>query len=235
MNFDFNLREMGDRNILLLGGLGILLVVVLAYLFLIGPLLDRLGESAEERDAKEAQLAQLRAEVQDLERVRQNAGPLGQQLLDLNRRIPGEPEIPTLLVQIEEIAGGAGVTQLLSEPGTPGPPEGGGPYSVVPITMTFEGTYEDLQDFLLRLNNLARLVTVNSISYEPVEPEEGEEEADLSELGVEQLLRVEIEAETYFQPEGGDGGAAPISPVPPETETGADTETTTTEEDTVAQ
>ncbi len=227
MNFSF--REMDNRSILLLGGAGILVVAVLAYLFLIGPLLGRLSDRAEEREAKEAQLAQLQAEVEDLERVQQNAGQLERQLLDLNRRIPAEPEIPTLLVQIEEIAGASGVTQLLAEPGTPGPPAGGGSYSIVPITMTFEGTYEDLQDFLLRSDELARLVTVNNVSYEPIEPEEGEE--DLSELGVERLLRVEIEAEVYFQPEdGGAGGTAPISPAPADTATETTTETTTTEE-----
>ncbi len=223
VNLDF--REMGSRNVLLLGGLGILLLAVLAYLLVIGPLLSRLGAGAEDRDAKEAQLAQLQAEVQDLERVQRNAGPLGRQLLELNRRIPEQPEMPTLLVQIEEISEASGVAQVLIEPGTPGPPEGGGPYSAVPITMTFEGTYEDLQDFLLRANDLARLMTVGSVSYEPVDPEEGEE--DLSELGVERLLRVEIEAEVYFQPQGPTGGDAPISPAPADTET----EATTTEEE----
>ncbi len=221
---NFNFREMDNRSILLLGGAGIFVVAVLAYLFLIGPLLERLSDRAEEREAKVAQLAQLQAEVEDLERVQENAGQLERQLLDLNRRIPAEPEIPTLLVQIEEIAGASGVTQLLAEPGTPGPPAGGGPYSIVPITMTFEGTYEDLQDFLLRSDELARLVAVNNVSYEPIEPEEGEE--DLSELGVERLLRVEIEAEVYFQPEeGGTGGSTPISPAPADT----GTETTTEE------
>jgi type IV pilus assembly protein PilO len=232
MNLGFNFREMDNRSILLLGGLAIFVVAVLAYLLLVGPLLTRLGASAEERDAKEAQLAQLRSDVQDLERVQQNAGPLGQQLLDLNRRIPEQPEIPTFLVQIEEIAEAAGVTQLLAEPGTPGPPPGGGPYSIVPVTMTFEGTYENLQDFLQRSNDLARLVTVNNVSYEPIEPEEGEE--DLSELGVERLLRVEIEAEVYFQPEGGDGGAAPISPAPADTDTDEES-TTVTETTTVTE
>lgn len=234
MNLGFNFRDMDRRTILLLGGLAILLVAVLAYLLVLGPLLSRLGASTEERDAKEAQLAQLQAQVADLERVQQNAGPLGQQLLDLNRRIPSQPEIPTLLVQVEEIAEAAGVEQLLAEPGTPGPPPGGGPYSIVPITMTFEGTYENLQDFLQRSNDLARLVTVNGVSYEPVDPQEGEE--DLSELGVERLLRVEIEAEVYFQPEdGATGGAAPVSPAPAdpqteESETTTVTETTTIEE-----
>jgi hypothetical protein len=39
--------------------------------------------------------------------------------------------------------------------------------------MSFEGTYEQLQDFLLRVRNLARLVTVNEVNYKPVEEQGG--------------------------------------------------------------
>jgi type IV pilus assembly protein PilO len=123
------------------------------------------------------------------------------------------------VVQIEEIAKAAGVTQLAIEPGTPGPPPGGGDFSVVPITMSFEGTYEQLQDFLLRTRNLARLVTVNGVNYEEVEGTTG---ATVQE-GIEKPLQVEIEAEVYFQPEGVPAGAAPAAPVPPETTTGETT------------
>lgn len=185
----------GERRTLLIGALGILAALVLSYLFLISPLLDRLQSSAEERDQKEARLAQLREEVRRLEDVRRNAPELERQLLELSKRIPEQPEIPTFIVQVEEVARASGVTQLSIEPGTPGAPETGGPYSVVPVTMTFEGTYEEMQDFLLRLQNLVRLVAVNEVSYEPAEEAGGA-------AGIERLLRVEVRAEIYFQPEG---------------------------------
>ncbi len=35
----------------------------------------------------------------------------------------------------------------------------------MPITMTFEGTYEEMQDFTRRTHNLARLVTINDVTY----------------------------------------------------------------------
>ncbi|BBL78921.1 hypothetical protein RxyAA322_07750 [Rubrobacter xylanophilus] len=183
----------GERRTLLIGALGILAAVVLSYLFLLSPLLDRLQSGVQEREQKEAQLARLREEVRRLEDVRRNAPELERQLLELSRRIPERPEIPTFIVQVEEVARASGVTQLSVEPGTPGAPETGGPYSVVPVTMTFEGTYEEMQDFLLRMQNLVRLVTVNEVSYEPAEG---------AAAGIERLLRVEVRAEIYFQPEG---------------------------------
>lgn len=214
MNLNLN-----DRTLLLLSVLAVVVVALIAYFLVVGPLLNRVGDRAEERDAKQAQLDQVSAQVRDLERVQQNAGNLGQRLLELNKRVPEEPEIPTLLVQMQEIATLSNVTQIRIEPGTPGPPPAGGTYSIVPLTMSFQGTYEDLRDFLLRSNDLARLVTVNGVSYEPVDPAVGEE--DLSEVGVEQVLNVEIEAEVYFQPQGTTSdGSTPLpedSNISPET------------------
>jgi type IV pilus assembly protein PilO len=201
-----------DRNILLLGLLIIVLLIAGYYFLILGPLLGRLGERAQERSDKEAQLANLQQQVGELEAVRRNAPDIEEQLLELNKRIPAQPEIPTLVVQVEEIAQAAGVTQLSIQPGSPGPPPGGGDFTVLPITMTFQGTYEELQDFLLRTRNLARLMTVNSVDYQEVE-------GTTVAQGTEQELQVQIEAEVYFQPQGVPSGQAPASPAPPATTT----------------
>jgi type IV pilus assembly protein PilO len=221
-----------DRNILLLGALGIVLVVVAFYFFLLSPLLGRLDEQAQAREDKQAQLAQLQQEVNELEEVRRNSPEIERQLLELSKRIPAQPEIPTLVVQIQEIANASGVTQLSIEPGTPAPPPGGGDYSVVPITMTFKGTYDQMQDFLLRTRNLARLVTVNDVSYCRVPPLDAEHSCsvEVPELpegetttvnpSVEALLVVQVNAEVYFQPTGATSGEATTLAQPGEVTTG---------------
>jgi type IV pilus assembly protein PilO len=203
-----------DRNMLILGALGIVLIVVAFYFLLLSPLLGRLDEQAQAREDKQAQLAQLQQEVNELEEVRRNSPEIERQLLELNKRIPAQPEIPTLVVQIEEIADAAGVTQVSIQPGTPKPPPGGGDFSVQPITMSFEGTYDQLQDFLLRTRNLARLVTVNQVTYEEAT------EATTAEPTIEQMLQVEIEAEVYFQPTGVTSGESTTLAQPAEVTTG---------------
>jgi type IV pilus assembly protein PilO len=218
-----------DRNILLLGLLVILLLVVAYYLLFLRPLLNTLDERAQERDDKQAQLASLQQEVAGLEAVRRNAPETERQLLELSKRIPTQPEIPSLVVQIEEIAGASGVTQLSIIPGDVEPPPGGGDFSVVPVTMSFQGTYEQMQDFLLRTRNLARLITVRSVTYcrpggaggEAVEcPTEAVGTGETTTIDqIEQVLQVEIEAEVYFQPTDVPAGTPPTAPAPPETTT----------------
>ncbi len=202
--------EPRDRNMLIAGILIILLLVLGYYFLLFSPLRDEFGQRSEEQASKEQQLQQLQQQVSELERIARNAPEIERQLLELSKRIPTQTEIPTFVVQIEEVAREAGVTQVSIEPGAPEPPPQGGDFSRVPITMSFEGTYEQLQDFVGRVLNLVRLVTINEINYE-VLVEEGE---TVPEPGVERLLQVEITAEVYFQAGDVPSGQEPVASDP---------------------
>lgn len=202
-----------DRNTLIFGILIILLVVVGFYFLLLSPLRSEFAARTEERESKEVQLQQLQQEVADLEAIAENSPDIERQLLELSKRVPTQPEVPSFVVQVEEISQAAGVTQLSIQPGESGPPEGGGDFSSIPITMTFEGTYEQLQDFMVRIQNLVRLVGVSEVSYENAE-QEGE--GTTLDSGIERLLQVEIVAEIYFQPSGVPSGQEPAAPAPEE-------------------
>jgi len=157
--------DRNDRNILILGIL-ILVVLAIAYYFLLfSPLRQEYLDRFAQRSQKEQQKQQLEQTAAQLENIRRNADDIERQILELSKRIPEQAEIPTLLVQIEEVAEAADVTQFSIEPGAPEAPPGGGDFSRIPITMTFLGRYEQMQDFLLRVRNLARLVTVNEVTY----------------------------------------------------------------------
>ena len=223
-----------DRNILILGILGIVIVVIGFYFFLLSPLLQNLNDQAEARDNKQAQLEEVQQQVNELEEVRRNSPEIERQLLELSKRIPTQPQIPTFVVQIEEIADASGVTQLVVEPGDAAAPAGGGDYQTIPVTMQFNGTYDEMQDFLLRTRNLARLVTVTDLSYcrepEPIDeehscpvtPPEQPQESTTADLSVEAPLLVEIQADVYFQPEGVPSGVETTAPTPQETTTPAE-------------
>ncbi|MDQ3285546.1 MAG: type 4a pilus biogenesis protein PilO [Actinomycetota bacterium] len=205
--------DRNDRNILILGVL-ILVALAIAYYFLLfSPLRQDYLAKYDERTRRESQKQQLEQTAAQLENIRRNADDIERQILELSKRIPEQAEIPTLVVQTEEVARAADVTQLRIEPGDPQAPPGGDDFSRIPITMSFEGTYEQLQDFLLRVRNLARLVTINAVNYEPAEERAGGETT--VSRNVEDLLMVELEAEVYVQPAAGGIPAAGASPPPP--------------------
>jgi type IV pilus assembly protein PilO len=192
--------DRNDRNILILGALILVLLAVAYYFLLFSPLRQEYLARYDERARKEAQEAQLERTIAELENVRRDAPNIERQILEYSKRLPTEDEIPTLVVQIEEIAEEADVTQLSIEPGSQEAPPGGGDFSRIPITMSFEGTYEELQDFLLRVRNLTRLVTVNEVTYEEAARGGGTTAVN---RGIEDLLMVELVAETYVQPAAG--------------------------------
>jgi type IV pilus assembly protein PilO len=202
-----------DRNVILIGGLIVVLLLVAFYVLFLGPLLQDLDEQAQIRDERRATLAELEAQVAELEEVRRNSPELQRQLLELNKRIPTQPEVETFIVQVEEVAEEAGVTQTEITRGDPQPPAGGGDFTVQPVTMTFEGTYEELQAFVTGIDDLVRLVAVNEVTYEIAE------EGTTAAPEIEQNLAVEINADIYYQPTGVPDGTAPVAPVPPETTT----------------
>ena len=206
-----------DRNTLVLGVLIILAVLVGFYFLLLGPLRGEFAGLVEERQGKEAELQKLQQQVTKLEAIADNSPDIERQLLELSKRIPTQPEVPSFVVQVAEISKAAGVTQLSVQPGEAAPPESGGDFSSIPITMTFEGTYEQLQDFMVRLQNLARLVAVIDVSYDSAEQEGGG--TTTLDSGIERPLRVEIVAEIFFQPGDVSSGQAPVAPAPAEVTT----------------
>ena len=143
--------------------------------------------------------------------------------------MPTQAVVACLVVQVQEVATASGVTQRSIVPAGVEPPPGGGDFSVVPVTMSFQGTYEQMQDFLLRTRNLARLITVRSVTYCRLGAGGGEGvecPTDTAVTGettaieeIEQVLQVELEAEVYFQPTDVPAGTPPTAPEPPETTT----------------
>ena len=232
---------MTNRNLLILGALGIVLLIIIYYFLLLSPLLQNLNEQAQARDDKQEQLERVQQQVNELEEVRQQSPDIERQLLELSKRIPAQPQIPTFVVQVQEIAGASGATQLTVDPEPSTSPEGGGDYREVPVTMQFNATYDEMQDFLLRTRNLARLVTVTNVTYCRPEAETGETEnaptcpslptGDAGETttldpSAETVLDVEIQADIYYQPTDATSGQVPPTVVP-ETTTPEQPEETT--------
>ena len=108
--------DRSDRNILILGLLVLLLLAVGYYFLLFSPLRQQYLDAYDQRTQKEQQRAQLEQSVAELENVRRNAPQIERNILEYSKRLPEQDEIPTHLVQIEQIAEGAVATQPVITP-----------------------------------------------------------------------------------------------------------------------
>jgi Tfp pilus assembly protein PilO len=94
-------------------------------------------------------------------------------LFRLTKAMPDRDDMPGVLIELNSIAVSSGVRFLSIQPADA---VNHGTYYSVPVTVTFEGNYYDLTDFLFRLRNLVsvrdgeleasgRLYTLDSMSF----------------------------------------------------------------------
>jgi len=123
----------------------------------------------KDRAAVETELATARQEEQDL---RHNMAELRKlaadtktkeaELAGLGRLVPATPDVAGAIVALDDTAKAAQVGMASFVPAPPAATAGGGP-ATIGVSMTISGTFDQLYDYLHRLETLDRLVVVDSL------------------------------------------------------------------------
>jgi type IV pilus assembly protein PilO len=152
---------------MLLSGLALLVVVALAWFMLISPLRADIAETDSAISAEQVRLAAAQAKLAQAEVTRAEGKKNQALLLELAKMVPDSNQVPSLLVQIQDLADQSGIEFISVTPGEPKESEG---FKIIPLTLTFGGTYFDLSDFAYRAEQLVagpgRLLTVKSIQLQ---------------------------------------------------------------------
>jgi Tfp pilus assembly protein PilO len=126
-------------------------VVVVAWFFLlynplrkdIGTLDAQIAEAAQQITTAQADLARLQG-------YEKTAPQTQADLLRLNKMLPSQAGIPSIIIEIQRTAEESGLDFASIEPGVVAP---GQPFSLQTINLSFTGQYFDLEDFLFRLES----------------------------------------------------------------------------------
>ncbi|MHB8840313.1 MAG: type IV pilus inner membrane component PilO [Candidatus Aquicultor sp.] len=137
------------------------LMVALFYVFAWSPQTARLAELDQQRAAEETKLDAAKSTLTMLVQVRKTASESEFELVKVRTKMPSEPQLPTLIVSLQNIADDAGVA-LLSI--TPGEPASQGAYGEIAISTSVSGSYVSIIDFLKRLEKASRELRVNTIN-----------------------------------------------------------------------
>jgi type IV pilus assembly protein PilO len=111
---------------------------------------------------KQARSAELDEQIADLETKLVLAEPRSKaatpkvrinvaDVFRLAKAMPDNDDMPGIILELNSVAISAGVQFIAIQPGVAVPK---GSYDAIPITLTFEGNYYDLTDFLYRMRNL---------------------------------------------------------------------------------
>lgn len=149
--------------------IALVIVALVGWFMLISP---KQARSADLDD----QIADLETKLAVVERPAPAAPKIEIDVADvfrLAKAMPDRNDLPGQILELNSIALSTGVRFLAIQPGTA---TSRGAYYALPVTLTFEGNYYDLTDFLFRLRNLVsvrdgvldasgRLYTLDAIDF----------------------------------------------------------------------
>jgi len=218
------------RNQLLIGGAAVLVIVLLWYFLLYKPLGDDLTSAQAQTSAEQKKTDGLEADLARLQSQAKNASKQQALLRKLDAAVPEQPDLAEFIIQANEIADQSGISFLSIAP-TP-PAAGTGGASVIGLTISIQGSFFQLQDYLRLLEKLERLVIVDSVTIAASSGDSGTTGtgtgASTSSSGDGTTLGVTLVARMFTRaaPTGGTAGATAPDGTTTTTVPGATTTTT---------
>jgi len=235
--------KLSSSNVAVLAILGVVVLAIAFWMLALSPKREEAAKLSKQVEQVESSLSQHQAEIAAGEEARKHFADEYRRLVVLGKAVPGDDDTASLLVQVNHIAADAGVrfsNLALSAAGgeeveaTAPESTGGAPISpteaaaatmplgasigpaglaAMPYTLTFDGSFFGVADFIKGLDSLVatqreevavdgRLLTVNGFALE---------EAPNAKFPI---LQATFSVTTYLTPpgEGVTGGASPESP-----------------------
>ena len=155
-------------------GVAVLILAGVAYMVMVRPKraeAGRLDEQIAEMQMK-VSAAQLASRPQQASTIKVA------DVFEVSKAMPDTDDMPGIILDLNAVAEATGIKFVSIQPSAPTPKTG---YSAIGITLTFEGNYFDLTDFLFRLRNLVtvrdgRLSSSGRLfTLDPLSMKEGEE------------------------------------------------------------
>jgi type IV pilus assembly protein PilO len=160
----------------------VIFAVLIALGFAILGLRPKMGKIAELRtqqqeERKKKQDAE--ATLERLQEAKKEAAETESKLIETKKRLPEDPQLASLLVEIQDTANQAGIDFVSIKPGDMAAQTN---LTSIPLQIHVQGSFFDLVDFLYRLKDLKREIRTDNVTI----------------LGTDwPELSVDLEASTY--------------------------------------
>jgi Tfp pilus assembly protein PilO len=142
-------------------------ITVLFFVFLLGPKLGQISEVRDEVQSAEDLAATLRLQIQRLEDVRKDAPRTRARLARVNDLLPSDPQLPTFIRLLQDAALREGADLVSIAPQEPAPLPDANGVQVIGVNVVVNALFHPLENFLARVENLRRIVEVQSLAITP--------------------------------------------------------------------
>lgn len=146
---------MKKRDIIILGVLGVVVLMVAWYFLIISPKksdADIVGNELQQQQKKyDEDYAKVKRGTEERSAGQQASG----ELLKLNKLVPVDSQLPSMIVDLQHSANEAGIYFMKIEPGVAIAGSDGS--TIIPMELKFQGRFLEVNDFLYRVENYARM------------------------------------------------------------------------------
>lgn len=140
----------------------VVMIITASFFFLLyKPKIQQLSQMMEKQTKEEQQIKNARLTLMRLRSAKKQSNEIEQRLTRIRQVLPEESDIPSIVLQIQDIANQAGIEFVSIKPGGVIPNNG---YAEVPLEITIDGYFYDLVDFLYRLERMDRVIKVTKIN-----------------------------------------------------------------------
>jgi type IV pilus assembly protein PilO len=152
------------RSVLIGGAVGAVVVILLWYFLLFSPTSSDLKDTRDQVSGVQSENQELENTIRQLKALSRNSVEQQAKLRTLRAAIPSTPDLGEFILQANEIASASGIDWLSIAPTPPAASTGGGPTSTIAISMQIQGQFSAVLDYLSRLEDLERLVVVDTVN-----------------------------------------------------------------------
>ena len=110
---------MSRRLKFIAAGLGLVVIIALAWMFLLNPLREDIATVSANIESEKTKLATALAELAQAETTQAEGKENQARLLELAKMVPFSEEIPSLMLQIQDLADQSGIDFCRSRPANP--------------------------------------------------------------------------------------------------------------------
>lgn len=146
------------------GGLALIAVFFLA---LIRPTTAKISQARTDVESAQQEGRSLRLQLQSLQSAQRDAVAIQARLARFNVLLPSEPDLPTLIRQLQSAADSAGIDMFSIAPSPPSAFPSSTGVSSMQVVLQIRGGFFRLESFLARLEMLQRVVEVQNIAVSP--------------------------------------------------------------------
>ena len=156
-----------SRNLrLILMSVGLVAFAVVIYFVVLSPIRADIKNTNSAIADQQQKLQDANAKLGQADTVKAEGKRNEARLLELAKMIPPTPELPSLLLQIQDLANQSGIDFISIAPGDV-QSAAGSQYETMPLDLTFSGTFFDLSDFVYRAEQMVagpgRLLAIKTI------------------------------------------------------------------------